>query len=78
MIKTKLSSEELKKQVILLEHGFYDTEVQEFMMMKSAFLTENIKRNFGGYACIHGSQMCENCLRKWWFEEVILKNKNDR
>ena len=67
----KISSEELLKHLLLLDHGFYETEIREFMQKKA----EELSCGINGLACTHGYPMCNSCCKQWWFKEIVLKEK---
>ena len=67
----KISSEELLKHLLLLDHGFYDQEVGEYMQKKVSELSDGIN----GLACMHGYPVCSKCCQQWWFKDVVLKEK---
>ena len=59
---------QLKKELTLLEHGFYDSEVM-------TWIQNLIQKKRTGVACIHGSCACTDCCRKMWFRDKFLKKK---
>jgi len=62
------TAEQLAKEMVLLEHGFYDNEVNEFLQKEVPKLLEGEKEGTS-FGCVHSSSSCKYCNRKWWFEE---------
>lgn len=76
MLMTTKDSDELGKELLLLEHGFYDGEIENF---SRTFYEEKIKevdaKGVGGVCCSHLSPgaygkiwICKKCIGHEWFK----------
>lgn len=71
MVRKYLTASRLKKELTLLEHGFYDIEVNEHIQKEIVAIHKKHPEYGPGLACTHGSIMCTDCCRRSWFKKYF-------